>query len=542
MSNHLFFSFLGSLVICMALIPVLMATAGRLQFVDLPGDRKIHHAPMAKVGGLAFAVGTFVAMLLWAPKDPIVTAGLLGGAVILIFGAWDDRVGLGYKAKFLGQLVAAAVVVWVGGVHLTTVPFLGDVLLPLWVAVPLTLLLLVAVTNALNLADGLDGLAGGLSLLSFVGMAFLAYLASDWVVMSMMVPVLGGLLGFLRFNTYPARIFMGDAGSQFLGFYLGLCAIVLTDSSRGPYSPALIGFIWGLPILDTAGVMVQRVLERRSPFVADKNHVHHKLLGLGISHREAVMVIYGLQAVVVSLAYLLRWQTEIELLAVYAFFACAILSLFVVHVDRFFPLRRRQDSPSFPEAGTSAEARWSSTLPIYALACSVTVFFLGSVFLPSHVPIDVGNVALLLLLLLPIGIRLFPSAAPWFIRVGLYVGSTFVLYLSDQGASGAQGVFHTPLNVFFLCLALLIMLTIRFGSAHRFQTTPLDYLIVFLAVVIPFLPEIRIEEINLSLLTAKLIVLFFAFELLLHTFAERLKPFGFVLLWVLLGLGVRAWW
>jgi UDP-GlcNAc:undecaprenyl-phosphate GlcNAc-1-phosphate transferase len=542
MSSHLFFSFLGSLVICMALIPVLMATAGRLQFVDLPGDRKIHHAPMAKVGGLAFAAGTFVAMLLWAPKDPIVTSGLIGGAVILLFGAWDDRVGLGYKAKFLGQLVAAAVVVWIGGVHVSTLPFMGETPLPLWIAAPVTLFLLVAVTNALNLADGLDGLAGGLSLLSFGGMAFLAYLAGDWVVMSMMVAVLGGLLGFLRFNTYPARIFMGDAGSQFLGFYLGLCAIVLTDPERGPYSPALISFIWGLPILDTAGVMVQRLLERRSPFVADKNHVHHKLLGFGLSHREAVMVIYGLQALLVSLAYQLRWQSDIQVLAIYAFFACAIFSVFVIPADRFFSPRRHQGPPAFPEAGARAESSWFSRIPIYTLAGAVTVFFLGGVFLPSHVPFDVGNVALLLFLLLPIGIRIFPSAGPWFIRVGLYVGSTFVLYLSDQGVSGTQGSFHTPLNVFFLCLAILIMLTIRFGSEHRFQTTPLDYLIIFLAFVIPFLPEIRVEEINISLLTAKMVVMFFAFELLLHTFAERLKPFGFVLLWVLLGLGVRAWW
>ena len=542
MSSHLFFSFLASLVICMALIPVLMATAGRLQFVDLPGDRKIHHAPMAKVGGIAFAAGTFVAMLLWAPKDPIITSGLIGGAVILLFGAWDDRVGLGYKAKFLGQLIAAVTVVWVGGVHLSSLPFMGETPLPLWIAVPVTLFLLVAVTNALNLADGLDGLAGGLSLLSFGGMAFLAYLAGDWVVMSMMVAVLGGLLGFLRFNTYPASIFMGDAGSQFLGFYLGLCAIVLTDPARGPYSPALISFIWGLPILDTAGVMIQRLVERRSPFVADKNHVHHKLLGLGLSHREAVMAIYGLQAVLVSLAFLLRWESDIEVLAIYAFFVCAIFSVFVIRIDQFSPRRCPLDQPEFSAAGARVGSEWLSTLPIYTLACAVTVFFLASVFLPSHVPLDVGNVALLLFLLVPIGARIFPSIAPWFIRIGLYVGATFVLYLSDQGVSGVQGIFHTPLNVFFLCLAILIMLTIRFGSEHRFQTTPLDYLIIFLAFVIPFLPEIRVEEINISLLTAKMIVMFFAFELLLHTFADRLKPIGFVLLWVLLGLGFRAWW
>lgn len=542
MSSHLFFSFLGSLVICMALIPVLMSTAGRLQFFDLPGDRKIHHAPMAKVGGLAFATGTFVAMLLWAPKDPIITSGLIGGGVILLFGAWDDRVGLGYKAKFLGQLIAAAVVVWVGDVHLSTLPFMGETPLPLWIAMPVTLFLLVAVTNALNLADGLDGLAGGLSLLSFGGMAFLAYLAGDWVVMSIMVAVLGGLLGFLRFNTYPARIFMGDAGSQFLGFYLGLCAIVLTDPARGPYSPALLSFIWGLPILDTAGVMIQRFAEGRSPFVADKNHVHHKLLGLGLSHREAVMVIYGLQAMLVSLAFLLRWQSDIEVLATYAFFACAIVSVFVARVDQLFSPRRHTESLPFPEAESRAESSRISTLPIHALAGAVTVFLLGSVFFPSHVPVDVGGVALLLFLLLPIGIWIFPSAAPWFIRVGLYVGSTFVLYLSDQGVFAAQGSIYSPLNAFFLCLAILIMLTIRFGLKQRFQTTPLDYLIIFLAFAIPFLPDIRVEEISISLLTAKLIVMFFAFELLLDTFSERLKPFGFVSLWVLLVLGFRAWW
>ena len=542
MSSQLFFSFLASLVICMALIPVLMATAGRLQFIDLPSNRKIHHVPMAKVGGIAFAVGTFVAMLLWAPKDPIVTSGLIGGAVILLFGAWDDRVGLGYKVKFLGQLIAAAVVVWVGGVHLTSLPFMGETPLPPWIAAPVTLFLLVAVTNALNLADGLDGLAGGLSLLSFVGMAFLACLAGDWVVMSMMVAVLGGLLGFLRFNTYPASIFMGDAGSQFLGFYLGLCAIVLTDPARGPYSPTLISFIWGLPILDTAGVMVQRMVERRSPFVADKNHIHHKLLGFGLSHREAVMVIYGLQAILVSLAFQLRWQSDIEVLAIYTVFAGTIFTIFVIRADRFFAPRSHTESPAIPEVRSPAEAGWFSTLPLYTLACAVTVFFLASVFLPSHVPLDVGNVALLLFLLLPIGIRIFPSATPWFIRVGLYVGGTFVLYLSDQGVSGTQGSFHTPLNVFFLCLAILIMLTVRFGSKRRFQTTPLDYLIIFLAIAIPFLPEIQVDGINISLLTAKMIVLFFAFELLLHTFAERVKPFGFVLLWVLLGLGFRAWW
>ncbi|MDX2253046.1 MAG: MraY family glycosyltransferase [Nitrospira sp.] len=542
MSTHLFFSFIASLVISMALIPALMATAGRLQIIDIPGGRKIHPVPIAKVGGLAFAAGTFAAMLLWAPKDQIVTSSLLGGAIILLFGAWDDRVGLGYKPKFLGQLLAAIVVVEFGGIHLTTTPFLGDSVLPLWAAVPLTLFLLVAVMNALNLADGLDGLAGGLSLLSLVGMAYLAYEAGDWVVLSMMVPVLGGLLGFLRFNTYPARIFMGDAGSQFLGFYLGICAIVLTDPTRGPYSPALVSLIWGLPILDTAGVMIQRLTERRSPFTADKNHVHHKLLGIGFSHREAVLAIYGIQASLVALAYLMRWQSDAVVLGVYGVFAGAVLWLFVRGGECASVSEKRAESAGTLEERRLEDGGWHSALPVRLIGLSVSVFLAAGVLLPSNVPADLGYLAAGLFVLVAAGGALIPSARPMLIRAALYVGGTFVLYLIEQPGSGIAAAFHTPLNVFFLALTALIMLAIRFGVQHRFQITPLDYLLVFLAFAIPFLPEMRVGEINISILTAKMIVMFLAFELMLHALAERLPQFGLVSLWVLFMLGLRAWW
>jgi UDP-GlcNAc:undecaprenyl-phosphate GlcNAc-1-phosphate transferase len=542
MSGPLFFSFIGSLAICMALIPALMATAGRLQFIDIPGGRKIHPAPIAKVGGLAFAAGTFAAMLLWAPKDQIVISSLLGGAVILLFGAWDDRVGLGYRPKFLGQLLAAIVVVGFGGIHLTTIPFFGESALPLWAAVPLTIFLLIAVMNALNLADGLDGLAGGLSLLSLVGMAYLAYEAGDWVVLSMMVPVLGGLLGFLRFNTYPARIFMGDAGSQFLGFYLGVCAIVLTDPMRGPYSPALVSLIWGLPILDTAGVMIQRLIEGRSPFTADKNHVHHKLLGIGFSHREAVLAIYGIQASLVALAYLMRWQSDAVVLGIYGTFAGAILWLFVRGGARPDVSMEPASSDVSSEEHSLEEAGWFSSLPVQLIGLSVSAFLVAAVFLPSNVPVDLGYLAAGLFILVAAGGSLVSSARPMLIRAALYVGGTFVLYLIEQPGSGIAAAFHTPLNVFFLVLTALIMLAIRFGVQHRFQITPLDYLMVFLAFAIPFLPEMRVGEINLSILTAKMIVMFLAFELMLHALAERLPQFGLVSLWVLFMLGLRAWW
>jgi UDP-GlcNAc:undecaprenyl-phosphate GlcNAc-1-phosphate transferase len=210
---------------------------------------------------------------------------------IAAFGVWDDRADLSYRMKLLGQTLAAFIVVLLGEVRFDTVPFLVDVQLPLWVSVVVTIVFLVGVSNAVNLTDGLDGLAGGLSFLTLSGIAYLAYLSNDLMVLSLTVPFLGALLGFLRYNTYPARIFMGDAGSQLLGFIMGVLAILLTNSSRGPFSVSLTLFLLGLPFLDTLGVTGQRVAEGRSPFIGDRAHIHHKLLRVGLTHYEAVTAI-----------------------------------------------------------------------------------------------------------------------------------------------------------------------------------------------------------------------------------------------------------
>jgi UDP-GlcNAc:undecaprenyl-phosphate GlcNAc-1-phosphate transferase len=252
----------------MALIPALTASAWRFQFIDVPRDRRMHAEPIAKVGGIAFAVGTIAAVLLWAPQDRMILASLSGGVVILLFGMWDDRVGLDHRMKFAGQIIAAAIVVVYAGVRVTAMPFADDQALPLWAAATITMVVIVGMTNAVNLADGLDGLAGGLSLISFAGITYLAYQANDQMLMLLMVSVLGSLLGFLRFNTYPARVFMGDAGSQFLGHYLAVAAILLIDPARALYSPLLVLFLWGIPLLDTVGVMGQRIWQGRSPLSA----------------------------------------------------------------------------------------------------------------------------------------------------------------------------------------------------------------------------------------------------------------------------------
>ncbi len=538
MGTLLFFSFMGSLIICMALIPTLTASAWRFQFVDVPRGRHAHDAPIAKVGGIAFAVATFAAVLLWSPKDQLILSSVLGGAVIVLFGVWDDRAGLHYSMKFLGQVAAAAIVVGLAGVRITTVPFWDEMILPGWLAIPLSLIVVVGMTNAVNLADGLDGLAGGLSLISFAGIAYLGYLAHEPLLVLLMVSILGGLLGFLRFNTYPARIFMGDAGSQFLGHYLAVAAIYLTDSTRTLYSPLLALFIWGIPLLDTLGVMGQRLLEGRSPFIGDRNHIHYKLVERGLTHRQAVTGIYAAHTVMVSCAYLLRWQSDAVLLGVYLMCVCAALLIFV----RFSHQPSMAVLPAEPvpvpgQGDGMSFGKW----PLIMMEILVPLYLVASVALPREIPHDVGMVAAGLLVAV-LGALVSARGTAWMVRAGLYVGSTCIMYYGEIAPRMPVAELSISLNVWFVLLAGLVVLTIRFTGEDRFQTTPLDYLIVSLAAAMPFLPDMTVGDVSVSVLTAKLIVLFFAFELLLHVRSSTVSRLGWVTAWMLGGVAVRAWW
>jgi UDP-GlcNAc:undecaprenyl-phosphate GlcNAc-1-phosphate transferase len=542
MSSELFFSFMTSLLICMALIPPLRLLAGRFHVIDQPGERKVHQHPVPRIGGIAFAVGACASIVWWAPKDSTTLSVLLGGLTILGFGVWDDRVNLDYRIKLLGQLVAALVVI-IGGIRFESIPFLLDAELPMWVGVPVTVLFLVAVSNAVNLTDGLDGLAGGLSFLTLCGIAYLAFLSNNSTVLLLTVPFLGGVLGFLRYNTYPARIFMGDGGSQLLGFIMGVLAILLTDSIRGPFSPALAFFLLGLPFLDTLGVSWQRVAEGRSPFIGDRTHIHHKLLAVGFSHYEAVTAIYAIQAGMVGLAYLLRWQSDTLIAPLSLSLAGAVLAIFIASGHGLIPNASLQRARVRSDRWLSDVLSGSSfrDLPIRFLAAVVPLFLIATVFLPGQVPQDVGYISAVLFAIVLVGLSFLPRLAPYFVRGGLYLGSTFLLYVSDASWMQAVPPIRMIYHLLFGAMAVMVLLSMRFDSQSRFQTTPLDYLMVCLAVIFPFLPEVRTDISAFGLFAAKLIVLFFSFELLLHAFSDRVKQLGLVSLWVLFGLGIRMW-
>ena len=321
--------------ISMVLIPPLMRSAQRYALVDVPTERKIHDSPTPRIGGLAMVCGAVTPILLWVEASQHVLAILYGTAVLLVFGLWDDRSSLDYRLKFAGQLIAVSVVVFYGDVVIRYVPFAGIDPIAESISIPLTIFALLGITNAINLADGLDGLdgldgfdglAGGTTLLSIGTLSLLAYLAGDADLLVLSMAVMGAIIGFLRYNTYPAQVFMGDAGSQFLGFALGVLVIILTQQSSPILSSSMPLLLLGLPLIDTFLVMGQRIVESRSPFKPDRNHIHHKLLKIGLDHYESVVIIYSLQAALVTCAFLFRYQSDLVNMGIFV----GTFTLFVV--------------------------------------------------------------------------------------------------------------------------------------------------------------------------------------------------------------------
>ncbi len=343
-----FFAFIVAMFIAMVLIPPLMRSARRYAFVDLPSERKVHDVPTPRIGGLAMVAGAVTPILLWVEPNRQVLGLLYGVAVLLIFGLWDDRSSLDYRLKFAGQLIAVSIAVFYGDIVIRFVPFAGVDPIPESVSIPLTIFALLGITNAINLSDGLDGLAGGTTLLSIGTLSLLAYLAGDGTLFVLSMAVMGSIIGFLRYNTYPAQVFMGDAGSQFLGFSVGVLVIILTQRSSVVLSPSMPLLLLGLPLIDTFLVMGQRVIERRSPFKPDRNHVHHKLLQLGLDHYESVITVYTLQAALVTMAFLFRYQSDLLNVGVFAAVLFGLAVVFTVASNRSWRVRQRprEDTPS----------------------------------------------------------------------------------------------------------------------------------------------------------------------------------------------------
>lgn len=534
------YSFVLALSISTVLIPVLIRVAGTLGMTDLGGGRKVHTGLTPRTGGIAIVLGTLTSVFLLLPPRPDVSAFVGAASLLFVFGLLDDRLDLDYRLKLLGQSLAALVVTLVGGVVITHMPFLPDGTLPFLLSIPFTMFALVAVTNAINLSDGLDGLAAGISLLTVGSLILLAYQAGDTAAVTLGLAVMGATFGFLRFNTHPALLFMGDSGSQFLGFSAGVLAVVVTQHSNPALSPVTPVLLLGIPILDTLTVMTGRIARGQSPFAPDRTHLHHRLLAAGLNQSEAVTLIYGAQFVMVVLGYLLGNSADWLVLCVYMG-CCALLlasiRLFERHRTRLLG-RKKGASPLIGLASYLRRSRFLVRGPyIAANVLLAPVLAVGALIVPG-VDKDVGVLAAVLLVVLLISLTLKSLPVVTVERLTAYVTAVTVVYLLNKD-DWLRGLCTYCGPLLFGGLAVTAAVWVRF-STQRFTINAQDILILLIAITISSLPDLQFQ--NLGLVALESLILFYAIELLLEEGEHQWGVLRISLLVALSTLALKALW
>ncbi|NBC47718.1 MAG: hypothetical protein GVY22_06980 [Gammaproteobacteria bacterium] len=528
------FAFLLALFLSMVLIPSLVRIARPLGMVDAGGGRKVHAGSIPRIGGVAIFFGFLVPVLLWVPMRPDIGVFVAAAAVLFVFGLLDDRFNLDYRLKLAGQLLAAAIVILGADVLIHRLAFWPGGLLPDWIALPLTLLALAGVTNAVNLSDGLDGLAGGIGLLAVSGLLVLGVESDVGALLVVLAALLGAILGFLRFNTFPARLFMGDAGSQLLGFSIGVLAVIITQRPSADLSPVLPLLVLGLPILDMLTVMVGRVARGASPFEADRTHLHHRLLDAGLTQSEAVSLIYGLQFLLIVSAYLLRHAPDwLILAAAVAIGGFLLLGLWSIEHHRVALRERSARQRPFRRFGHWLQRNDRlRRLPHRVLSLLLPLLLVTGALVVPNVGSDIGLLAALLGAAL-LGVLLV-KRLPFFAlaRLSAYTLSIVVVYLLAGSEVAARCSVCLWLCYGALAGAAAVWV---WGSSTEFRVSTLDMLILLAALVAPSLSGLGLAKIGVIVLET--VILFYGVEILMHAKGRRWDELRVA---SLVGLGVLA--
>lgn len=302
---------LASLTLVMSLIitPLIMKFSIKMNVTDKPNYRKAHSVPTPTLGGIAIFISFLVGLLILQPSSDYHAAVITGAFLIILLGVFDDLYNLSAKTKFLVQIIAALLIVFWGGlqVEFINLPFGGQIEFGFFSSI-VTIVWIVGITNAINFIDGLDGLAGGVSSIALFTIAGMAVLMGEVYVATMALILFFSTVGFLRYNFYPAKIFMGDTGALFLGYMIGVLAL-LGFKNITIISFVIPIFILGVPISDTLIAMVRRRVNRQPMSSPDSSHLHHRLMKSGFTHKQTVLFIYSLSAMFSIAAVLFSMTT-----------------------------------------------------------------------------------------------------------------------------------------------------------------------------------------------------------------------------------------
>ena len=392
--EYLFFFFMGA-CITLFLTPRAIRLCCRWGLLDQPGDRKIHAVSMPLAGGLVLFPVTILGLLLISPAKPNMIYIVLATTLVFLVGLWDDMKGIHFSTKFVVQIAAALMVMHSGvlfdldrvfflksaGIHSSYV--LSGIVTIVWI---------VGITNAVNLIDGVDGLAGGLSLNAFAGIGALSLASGSINPAVHCVIMVGGILGFMRYNIYPARTFLGDSGSLLLGFSL---AVVSIQQSAKTSTFLVLGvpvLLLAIPMLDTSLAFSRRAINGKNPFRADRDHLHHRLLELNFTTTQVLGIFYGLSAFLGILGVALAQTVKVQVLALALFFLVASLAIVrFMQIYNFAGLVRdlniRIRTVAMKAVGSSrnGEERLKKNMAILVLVSTINIvmlFYGGLVYSP----------------------------------------------------------------------------------------------------------------------------------------------------------------
>ncbi|MGV8145821.1 MAG: glycosyltransferase family 4 protein [Alkaliphilus sp.] len=341
-------SFFIALAVSYTLTPLAHQIAHKIGAIDVPKDeRRIHSTPMPRLGGLAIFIAFMINALIWTPLTTEFISIFIAGTLIVACGMVDDTKQISAKYKLAVQIIAAVIVIYSGvRIEFFSFPFNSAGMIYLGIfSIPVTLLWIVGITNAVNLMDGLDGLAAGLATIASIALSIIAFINGQSMVALLLMALAGGTLGFLPYNFNPAKIFMGDTGSLFIGFILATISVEGVIKSATTVAIIIPVLVLGVPVFDTAFAIIRRSINGKPIHVADKGHLHHKLLDLGFTQKQTVLVLYSISILLAGAAVLISGATEMISFVTLMIILCAILFgtlgvLFVINQKRIKQLSK----------------------------------------------------------------------------------------------------------------------------------------------------------------------------------------------------------
>lgn len=538
----LFYIFLVAMFASLVLVPPVSRLAVKIGGIDRADERKVHSQETPRLGGVAIFFAFLLAVLLFVDVDREIKGFLIGAIIIFLTGLADDLRNLSPTGKFMGEFLAALACVGISRISIDSLGNLfgfGEIELHFF-AVPFTVFAVVGVMNAINLIDGLDGLAGGVSTIACLAFSVLSFKCGNEQLLPMTMALMGAIMGFLRYNTYPARIFMGDSGSLLLGYCLAFFSILLVNSSDIHLSPMVPVVILGVPIFDALVVMVNRFRKGYRVFSPDRTHIHHRLLDLGVGHKLTVILVYGVSylfaTIGIALDHFKGYQFFLVLLVLLSLFYFCVHFLARAGKDRRLALVF--SNQAIRETATYRKIIEFTRHLVVLIKYLLIAILLLSLCVPPPEKMEIALFSAFLLLLYP---PLFFMKKQWsnqFLQLILYFSGAYIIFVMENFGADAC-IVNVPIRTVSHVLFFMLIGTEGIKILLRKRTTklissPFEYFIFFLLLSIPLLPQELTDKYNLITVVGKSVTLFVAFKLILMHRAALNKKVIFAISLVLL--------